>query len=449
LGKDVTMTSPPQLNELPSAESEVVDIVRDLIRIDTSNDGTGVGPGEAEAAEYVHASLAEVGYQPEIIPTTSAHRAAVGLRIPGQDSRRPALLVHGHLDVVPAVASDWSVPPFGAEVIDEMVWGRGAVDMKDMDGMILSVVRQWGRMGYQPPRDIVLLFTPDEEAGGRHGAHWLVDNRPDLFEGVTEAIGEVGGFSLTIRDDLRLYLIQTAEKGIAWLKLTARGKAGHGSMINEDNAVVELARAVTRIGNREPSIQLTPTTQRFLHELSEVLGIEVDPANLGAALGQVGTLATLLGASMMNTANPSMLNAGYKVNVIPETATAHVDGRFLPGGRDALVSEIKRLAGDRVDVEILIEDIALEAPFEGDLVNAMSASLCAEDAFARPVPYMMSGGTDAKAFSRLGITGYGFAPLQLPPDLDFAGLFHGVDERVPVSSLRFGVRVLERFFRLV
>jgi acetylornithine deacetylase/succinyl-diaminopimelate desuccinylase-like protein len=442
------MTSLPPLTETPTAESEVVGIVRDLIRIDTTNDGTGVGPGEADAAEYVHASLAEVGYQPEIIHTTSAHRAAVGLRIPGQASHRPALLVHGHLDVVPAVASDWSVPPFAAEVIDEMVWGRGAVDMKDMDGMILSVVRHWGRTGYQPPRDIVLLFTPDEEAGGRHGAHWLVDNRPDLFEGVTEAIGEVGGFSLTIRDDLRLYLIQTAEKGIAWLKLTARGKAGHGSMINEDNAVVELARAVARIGNRETSIQLTPTTQRFLLELSEVLGVEVDPANLGAALGQVGTLATLLGASMMNTANPSMLSAGYKVNVIPETATAHVDGRFLPGGRDALISEIKRLAGDRVDVEILIEDIALEAPFEGDLVNAMSASLCAEDAFARPVPYMMSGGTDAKAFSRLGITGYGFAPLQLPPDLDFAGLFHGVDERVPISSLKFGVRVLERFFQM-
>lgn len=443
------MTSSNPAAETVTAESEVVEIVRDLIRIDTSNDGTGVGPGEADAAEYVAALLTEVGYQPEIIHTTSSHRAAVALRIPGQDSSRPALLVHGHLDVVPAVASDWSVPPFAAEIIDDMVWGRGAVDMKDMDGMILSVVREWGRTGYQPPRDIVVLFTPDEEAGGRHGAHWLVDHRPDIFDGVTEAIGEVGGFSLTVRDDLRLYLIQTAEKGIAWMKLTARGKAGHGSMINTDNAVVELARAIARIGNRDAAIELTPTTRRFLDELSEAFGVTVDPANLSASLGQVGNLATLLGASMMNTANPSMLNAGYKVNVIPETATAHVDGRFIPGGRDALVNEITRLAGDHVDVEILIEDIALEAPFEGDLVHAMSAALCAEDACAKPVPYMMSGGTDAKAFSRLGITGYGFAPLQLPPDLDFAGLFHGVDERVPVSALHFGVRVLDRFFRMV
>lgn len=442
------MTTPLEASSESGAESEVVEIVTNLIRIDTSNDGTDDGPGESVAAEYVHAALTEVGYEAEIIHTTSSKRAAVAVRIEGVDADRPALLAHGHLDVVPAVAQDWSVPPFGAELIDGMIWGRGTVDMKDMDGMLLTVVREWGRTGYKPPRDIVLLFTPDEEAGGRHGAHWLVDNRPDLFAGVTEAIGEVGGFSLTLRDDLRLYLIQTAEKGIAWMRLTAKGKAGHGSMLNSDNAVVELARAVSRIGDRTPDIHLTPTTQTLLHELSDAVGLEVDPSDLGRSLEHIGTMATLLGATMMNTANPTMLSAGYKVNVIPETAVAHVDGRYLPGQRDTLIDEIRRLAGDQVDVEVLIEDIALEAPFEGDLVAAMSASLQAEDPYARPIPYMMSGGTDAKAFSRLGITGYGFAPLLLPPELDFAGLFHGVDERVPVSALQFGVRVLDRFFRM-
>lgn len=442
------MTTSHQTLGESRAESEVVEIVSSLIRIDTSNDGTDDGPGESVAAEYVQAALVEVGYPAEIIHTTSTKRAAVAVRIEGTNSERPALLAHGHLDVVPAVASDWSVPPFGAEIIDGMIWGRGAVDMKDMDGMLLSVVRDWSRRGYKPPRDIVLLFTPDEEAGGRHGAHWLVDNRPDIFEGVTEAIGEVGGFSLTIRDDLRLYLIQTAEKGIAWMRLTAKGKAGHGSMLNSDNAVVELARAVTRIGDRAARIYLTPTTQTLLEELSDAVGVRVDPANIHESLEQIGTMATLLGATMMNTANPSMLSAGYKVNVIPETAVAHVDGRFVPGQRDALIDEIRQLAGEQIDVEILIEDIALEAPFEGNLVKAMCASLCAEDTAARPIPYMMSGGTDAKAFSRLGITGYGFAPLLLPPELDFAGLFHGVDERVPVSALTFGVRVLDRFFRM-
>ncbi len=442
------MTTPQQTRHESTAESEVVEIVQNLIRIDTSNDGTGDGPGESIAAEYVHAALTEVGYSAELIHTTSSKRAAVAVRIEGTNPERPALLAHGHLDVVPAVASDWSVPPFSAEIIDDMIWGRGAVDMKDMDGMLLSVVRNWGRLGYKPPRDIVLLFTPDEEAGGRHGAHWLVDNRPDLFDGVTEAIGEVGGFSLTIHDGLRLYLIQTAEKGIAWMKLTAKGKAGHGSMLNSENAVVELARAVSRIGDRAAHIHLTPTTRSLLEELSDAVGVNVDPTNIHESLQHIGTMATLIGATMMNTANPSMLSAGYKVNVIPETAVAHVDGRFLPGQRDTLVEEIRQLAGDRVDVEILIEDIALEAPFEGDLVQAMSASLRAEDPVARPIPYMMSGGTDAKAFSRLGITGYGFAPLLLPPELDFAGLFHGVDERVPVSALTFGVRVLDRFFRM-
>ena len=427
--------------------SEVVDILRSLIRIDTSNDGTDAGPGEILAAEYVVDLLREVGYDPELITTTSSRRAAVALRIPGRDPDRPALLLHGHLDVVPAIADDWSVPPFAAEVIDDMVWGRGAVDMKDMDAMMLTIIRAWARDGYLPPRDVVVLFTPDEEAGGAHGAHWLVANRPDLFRGVSEAVGEVGGFSLTIDRQRRLYLIQTAEKGIAWMRLTATGRAGHGSMLNDDNAVTRLAEAMARIGSYRFELSLGPTAQQLLFELCEAFDLPRDPDSLEDVLARIGPIARFIGSGMRNTLNPSMLEAGYKVNVIPEHATGHVDGRFVPGGRDLLVDTARDLAGPGIEVELLNDDIALEVPFEGPTVEAMKAALAAEDPEGIAIPYLMSGGTDAKAFSRLGIVGYGFAPLQLPPDLDFASLFHGIDERVPVDAVEFGVRVLDRYLR--
>ena len=427
--------------------SEVVDILRSLIRIDTSNDGTDAGPGEILAAEYVVDLLREVGYDPELITTTSSRRAAVALRIPGRDPDRPALLLHGHLDVVPAIADDWSVPPFAAEVIDEMVWGRGAVDMKDMDAMMLTIIRAWARDGYLPPRDVVVLFTPDEEAGGAHGAHWLVAHRPDVFRGVSEAVGEVGGFSLTIDRQRRLYLIQTAEKGIAWMRLTATGRAGHGSMLNDDNAVTRLAEAMARIGSYRFELSLGPTAQQLLFELCEAFDLPRDPDSLEDVLARIGPIARFIGSGMRNTLNPSMLEAGYKVNVIPEHATGHVDGRFVPGGRDLLVDTARDLAGPGIEVELLNDDIALEVPFEGPTVEAMKAALAAEDPEGIAIPYLMSGGTDAKAFSRLGIVGYGFAPLQLPPDLDFASLFHGIDERVPVDAVEFGVRVLDRYLR--
>ena len=355
--------------------------------------------------------------------------------------------------MVPADPADWSHPPFAAEIaVDpdsglEMVWGRGAVDMKDMVAMILAVVGHWGRTGIRPRRDVVVLLLPDEEAGGQHGSHWLVDNRPELFAGVTEAVGEVGGFSMTIRDDLRLYLIQTAEKGIAWLRLTAAGRAGHGSMLNDDNAVTTLCRAITRLGEHRFPVRVTPTTKAFVAELSDALGVDLDPYDLDQLTQVLGPLARIIGATMSNTVNPTMLDAGQKVNVIPGLALAHVDGRFLPGYEDEFLATVDDLLGDRVVREHVIRDIALETTFDGPTIDAMAAALRAEDPGARPVPYTLSGGTDAKAFSLLGIRCYGFAPLRLPPTLDFGSLFHGVDERVPVDAVRFGVRVLDRFLR--
>ncbi|MFI6036526.1 M20/M25/M40 family metallo-hydrolase [Streptomyces sp. NPDC051315] len=427
-----------------TGEDEVVDLCRELIRFDTSNYGDHSGPGEREAAEYVAEKLAEVGLEPRIFESHPG-RASTVARIEGEDPSRPALLIHGHLDVVPANAADWTHDPFSGEVADGCVWGRGAVDMKDMDAMTLAVVRDRLRSGRRPPRDIVLAFLADEEAGGTYGARYLVDRHPELFEGVTEAISEVGGFSFTVNEQRRLYLIQTAEKGMHWMKLTVAGTAGHGSMIHRDNAITELSEAVARLGRHTFPVRVTKTTRAFLDELGDALGTELDPEDMESTLARLGGIAKLIGATLSNTANPTQLGAGYKVNVIPGEATAHVDGRFLPGHEEEFLADLDRILGPKVRREDVHSDKALETSFDGALVEAMQSALLAEDPTAKAIPYMLSGGTDAKSFDDLGIRGFGFAPLKLPPELDFAGMFHGVDERVPVDGLQFGVRVLDRF----
>jgi acetylornithine deacetylase/succinyl-diaminopimelate desuccinylase-like protein len=429
-----------QPDATPRAEDEVVDLCRDLIRIDTSNPGKPERP----AAEYVAEKLAEVGLAPQIFESEPG-RASVVAHMEGTDSSRGALLIHGHLDVVAADPAHWSVDPFAGEIKDGCLWGRGAVDMKDMDAMSLAVVRQWMREGRKPPRDVVIAYVADEEAGGSKGARWLVDNLPELFEGCTESISEVGGFSLQIRDDLRLYPVQTAQRGIAWMKLVAKGRAGHGSLVNHANAVTELADAVARIGRYEWPVRLTKTVEVFLSEIGDAIGVEIDPHDLRSVAAKLGTMTALIDATLRNTANPTMLEAGYKVNVIPQEASAHIDGRFLPGYEEEFFATIDELLGPNVSRETVHGDIALETEWDGALVEAMKASITKEDPQGKPIPYCLFGGTDDKSFSLLGIRGFGFSPLRLTPELDFAGMFHGVDERVPLEGLKFGTRVLDNF----
>jgi acetylornithine deacetylase/succinyl-diaminopimelate desuccinylase-like protein len=427
-------------------DTEVVDICRELIRMDTTNTGDNeTGSGERLAAEYVAASLAEVGLDP-VIYESAPGRATVVARFEAApaDRGRDALLVHGHLDVVPADPSEWSVHPFGGDVSDGYVWGRGAVDMKDFDAMLLTTIRHMRREGRTPPRDLVLAFLADEEAGGAYGAHWMVDHHPEVFEGCTEAIGEVGGFSFTVAENLRLYLIETAEKGLTWLRLHAKGRPGHGSMIHDDNAVTALAEAVARVGHHRFPVVLTDTVRGFLAEISEVLGIDLDPDAPEEAIAKLGVIAPMVGATIRNTANPTRLLAGYKDNVIPSRASATIDCRTVPGQHEALLEQLREVIGPDIDIEIIERQPPLETSFDGPLVAAMSAALRAEDPGARAVPYMLSAGTDGKAFARLGIRCFGFTPLRLPPELNFSALFHGIDERVPVEGLQFGVRVLDR-----
>ncbi|PPK67028.1 M20/M25/M40 family metallo-hydrolase [Actinokineospora auranticolor] len=430
------------------AEDESVVLTSELIRIDTTNTGDpATVVGERVAAEYVAEKLAEVGYETTYVESGGKGRGNVIARLEGADSSRGALLVHGHLDVVPADPSEWSVHPFSGAVQDDYVWGRGAVDMKDMLGMTLATARRFKRDGVVPPRDLIFAFLADEEAGGDYGAQWLVENRPELFEGATEAISEVGGFSITVKDGVRAYMIETAEKGIAWMKLRVRGRAGHGSMVHEDNAVTKLTQAVARLGTHKFPLVMTDSVREFLAAITEITGMEFDEEDLDGSVAKLGAVARMVGATLRDTANPTMLSAGYKANVIPSVAEAVVDCRVLPGRQAAFEKELDEILGPDVEREWVTNLPSVETTFDGALVDAMTAAVIAEDPGAKTLPYMLSGGTDAKAFHTLGIRCFGFAPLRLPADLDFTALFHGVDERVPVDALKFGTRVLDRFLR--
>ncbi|MGW1594572.1 M20/M25/M40 family metallo-hydrolase [Streptomyces sp. NPDC002343] len=429
----------------PQALDEVVEFTSGLIRIDTANRGGG-DCRERPAAEYAAERLAGAGLQPLLLERTPG-RTNVVARIEGTDPSADALLVHGHLDVVPAEAADWSVPPFSGEVRDGMVWGRGAVDMKNMDAMILAVVRAWARQGVRPRRDLVIAFTADEEASAVDGSGFLADRHPELFEGCTEGVGEAGGYTFHDGSGREIYPIAAGERGTAWLKLTARGRAGHGSKVNRENAVTRLAAAVTRIGEHEWPLRPTPTVRAALDALAELYGIDAGRTDVDRLLEKLGPAARLVEATVRNSANPTMLDAGYKLNVIPGEAVAYVDGRCLPGTEEEFAATLDRLTGPDVHWEYAHREVALQAPVDAPLFARMRAAVEEFAPGGHVVPYCMAGGTDAKQFSRLGITGYGFAPLKLPAGLDYQALFHGVDERVPVEALHFGVRVLDRFLR--
>ena len=447
----MTSTDPPgsvrAANAVAAAQDEVAQLCSELIQIESVNTGdpATISDGEARAARYLQAKLAEVGFETTYLEATPG-RGNVVCRLPGADPARPALLLHGHVDVVPADAAEWTVHPFSGAIQDGYVWGRGAVDMKGMVAMTVALARQYRAHGVAPPRELVFSFMSDEEAGGAWGAHWLVDSHPELFAGVTEAISEVGGFSIPLGEERRAYLVAAAEKGVAWATLRASGTAGHGSMINHDNAVSRVAAAVTRLGTHEFPLVHTATVDALLARIHELTGLEFPEDDLEGAIAKIGPVARIVNATLRNTANPTMLRAGYKANVIPSTAEATVDCRVLPGQDDHFREEVARIVGDDIEIDWVWQP-PLEYPFEGWLVDAMMAAVTAEDPEGVAVPYMLSGGTDNKAFDKLGIAGYGFSPMRLPADLDFSALFHGVDERIPVDALRFGVRVLDRLIR--
>jgi acetylornithine deacetylase/succinyl-diaminopimelate desuccinylase-like protein len=426
---------------------DAVAITRRLIQFDTTNTGEPeTTKGERQASEYVVGLLQDVGLEPTLVESEPT-RASLWVRLEGRDSTRPALVAHGHLDVVPAQGGQWRHDPFGGELIDGVIWGRGAVDMKDMDGMLLANVRDWARRGVKPDRDIILAFFADEEAGGRKGAHWVVEHYPEVFHGATEAVSEVGGYSAWV-NGRRVFFIQTAEKAIAWAKLTARGQGGHGMLLDDDNAVAKLVAGLDRLANHTWPKRLTPTMRELVRVIGDVTGQTVDldsPDALDQVLAALGSVGRFVGASAQTTANLTGLQAGVKVNMIPEVATALVDARPMPGERELTWQVMAQLLGPDIEIERVNDDVSVESPIDTPLVQAMHRSLLAKAPDAVITPYMLAGGTDNKAMATLGIHGYGFVPLDLPPTFDFPAMFHGIDERVPVTAMGFGTSVLGDF----
>jgi acetylornithine deacetylase/succinyl-diaminopimelate desuccinylase-like protein len=449
------------------AGAEAARFAADLIRFDTTNRGGG-DARERPAAEYVAARLAEAGLEPVLLESAPG-RANVVARVRGagaegaqpgaQQGAQPgaqqgALLLHGHLDVVPADPAAWAVHPFSGEIRDGVLWGRGAVDMKNADAVLLALVSQWAREGRRPRRDLVLAFTADEEDTAEFGARYLVERHAELFEGCTEAVGESGAFTFHAAGQ-RLYPVASAERGTAWLKLTARGRAGHGSKPNEANAVTRLAEAVARIGAYRWPVRLIPTVRAAVEAIAAATATPLPEGALERAeageltaaelLGMLGPAGALVAGTIRNSANPTMLRAGYKLNVIPGEAVAYVDGRVLPGTGEEFRVVLDELTGPDVAWEYAHEEPPLEAPPGSPLMDQMAGALLAEDPGSVVVPYCMSGGTDAKQFSRLGLTCYGFTPLVLPAGYDYYAMFHGTDERIPLSALDASVRIMDRF----
>jgi acetylornithine deacetylase/succinyl-diaminopimelate desuccinylase-like protein len=434
-------------------ELAVDELCAELIRFDTTNLGEGESLlGERAIAEFVAEYMTDFGLAPTLLER-SPNRSNVVTRVPGADPSLPPLLVHAHLDVVPADATEWTVPPFAGEIRDGYVWGRGAVDMKDMCATLLTVLSRWSAAGTVPRRDIVLAFVADEEDRGECGAHWLVDEHASLFEGCAAAVGESGGYTVHAvgagGDPVRLYPVATAERGTAHLRLTATGRAGHGSRRNDDNAVTTLVRGLARLAEHRWPVHLTPAVRAFLAAAGPALGIAVDLEDMDETLRRLGPAAKVIENTVRCSTTPTVLEAGYKVNVIPGTASALVDTRVLPGTEEELLAEIDRLVGPDVRREFVQRQAAVQAPVDSPWFEAMAESLRTFDESAVVVPFCMGGGTDAKAFAKLGIDGYGFAPLYLPEGFNHHGMAHGVDERVPVEGLRFGVNVLDRFLSTV
>lgn len=423
--------------------SRTVRLARDLIQIDTTNFGAGKSLGEDSAAGFVEAELLRLGLEAQLFAPEKG-RTSVLSRIPGRDGSKAPLVLHGHLDVVPADPDEWSVDPFGGVIQAGYLWGRGAVDMKNMNAMILASAERLLREA-PAERDIILAFLADEEDGGHLGAHHLVDTQPDLFAGATHAVGEVGGYSIDVNGK-RAYLVQTAEKSLTWLRLVSEGEAGHGSRVYNSTAVTRLADAIARLSAHEWPIELLETTEMLVAELRQMLGLPQTLSEEEVVLS-LGAGAGFVHGSLKATANTTVIRAGEKQNVVPAYADALVDVRALPGSEEKVIRQIQHIVGVGIRVEVIKNIPGIEASPSGTIMQTALAALREFDPECAVIPYMLPGGTDNKAFSKLGIEGYGFAPLQLPASFDFAGMFHNVDERVPLSALDFGTDVLTSFLR--
>ncbi len=425
----------------------VTELLQRLIRFDTTNP-----PGrEAEAMRWVQDWLAGHGIPSELL-ARDPERPNLIARIPGRGEAAP-LLVYGHLDVVTTEGQDWSVPPFEGVERDGYVWGRGALDMKGAVAMYLAALVKAHAAG-ELAGDVVLVLLSDEEAGGDYGAGWLVDRHPERFEGVRHALGEFGGFSLEIAGR-RFYPVMVAEKQVSWLELTFSGPAGHGSLIHKGGAMAKLGRALVALDKKLTPVHVTPVTERMFREIAAGLSgaaragvlAALKPALTDRVLEALGEGGRLFQPLFHNTVNATIVTGGDKVNVVPAEVRLQLDGRLLPGFKpDDLIAELEQIIPVPFEARVVRHDPGPDK-VDWTLYPLLKRTLEEADPGARAVPLLLSGVTDGRHFARLGIQTYGFAPMKLPPDLNFSRLIHAADERIPVEALEFGTQALRRFFR--
>ena len=427
-----------------------VELLQKLIRFDTSNP-----PGnEKDCISYLHTMLDDAGFESVVLARFAARPNLIA-RIEGQ-GKAPPLLLHGHVDVVPAREQDWEHPPFEGKLLDGYVWGRGSLDMKGGIVMMLSALLRLKKENVAPPGDVVLALVSDEEAGGEFGTKYLVDNHSELFSGIRYAIGEFGGFSFPIARR-RFYPIMVAEKQICVLRATIRGTSGHGSLRARDSATARLARVLQRLERNPLPIHVTPVTKQMFRSvssslpfpLSSLFGLLLRPATAGLALKAMGPQGLLFGQLLRNTANPTMLRGGDQINVVPNEIALGLDGRILPGyAPDDLMSELKNIIGDDIELEVVHHDPGPTEPDMG-LFDTLAEVLRQADPQGIAVPMLLPGATDGRFLAQLGIQSYGFLPMSLPPDFNFSQTIHGPNERIPAQALPFGCeamyQLLQRF----
>lgn len=428
-------------------EDEALQHFKALLRIDTTNP-----PGnERPAAEYIAKVLAKEGIDSEILESKPG-RASVISRLSGNGKKDP-LLLNGHLDVVPADPDFWTHPPFEAVEADGCLWGRGTIDMKNMVTMGFMSLVVAKRAGLTLERDLIFAGVADEEAGSHEGALFLVEEHPEKVR-AEYVLNEVGGHTFHM-GDTRFYPIQVSEKGICWFEMTVDGEPGHGSMPRPDNAVVRLSRAIERLGSTRLPQRLTPIVEGFLRELAEaapfprnkLMPLLMEPRLAGFLLDQMEKQnldqAIGINAMLRNTASPTMLEAGKKVNVIPSQAKARVDGRILPGvSLEQYLAEVQRVVGPEVKLNVFDHHEGTVFDVATPLYDTICEVVGERDPGSVPVPYMVPGFTDSFAYGRLGATCYGFSPVRLGPDLNFTRMYHGHDERIPIDGFKWGLRTL-------
>jgi acetylornithine deacetylase/succinyl-diaminopimelate desuccinylase-like protein len=427
-----------------------VELLQRLIRFDTTNP-----PGnEAECIDFLCGLVGEAGAEAEVFAREPGRPNLVA-RLPGKENGRP-LLLQGHVDVVTTAGQTWQRPPFGGELVDGYVWGRGAVDMKGGVAMLVSAFLRAARGEIEPAGDLVLAVLSDEEGGGDFGAKFLVEDHPHVFDGVRYALSEFGGFTLHL-GGRRFYPIQVAEKQICWLKATIRGSGGHGAMINRGGTMARLARFLHDLDRKPLPVHVTPVAREMLERIAAevsqpqrgMLRSLLKPRLSDRVLPLLGGARRTTEPLLRNTVTATIVRAGEKINVVPAEIEVELDGRALPGfGPDDLIGELQETVGSDVELELVRHDPGPDEP-DLSLFDALASVLRELDPEGVPVPLLQIGVTDARFFSRLGIQTYGFLPMRLPDDVDFLTLIHAADERVPAAAIDFGVEAISRALQRV